>query len=371
MNFDFTEEQLMLRDQANACLTKISPLSKVRNVLESDGCYDKNIWQEAINMGWTGAIIPEEYGGHGFGFLDLCVVSEELGRSLAPIPFSSSVYLATIAILNSGTEEQKRDLLPKLASGELIGTVAVSEGSGSSHFGSVECSVSNSVLNGSKIPVPDAQAADFAIVLANDNSSGESLFIVDLKEQHVEITPVEIVDPSRPHAKIAFTDVKVSLLGESGKGREIVTSLFNQAAVLFAFEQLGGAQAALKMAVDYSLDRFAFGRPIGSFQAIKHKLADLYTYVELARSNCYYGAWALNSCAVELPVAAASARLSATKVFHETSKESIQIHGGIGCTWEADCHLFLKRSRLLAASLGSSLHWKSYLVEQLLQSDAV
>ncbi len=173
------------------------------------------------------------------------------------------------------------------------------------------------------------------------------------------------IDPTRSHARVRFNGAPGELLGAEGKGWELKETIFDRAAVLYAMEQLGGSDACLAMSVDYAKGRFAFGRPIGSFQAIKHKLADMYIKNELARANCYYGAWALSSGAKELPIAAAGSRISATQAYHFASKENIQTHGGIGFTWEHDCHLFYRRSKLLSLVLGSLHSWKDRLITHL------
>ncbi len=191
------------------------------------------------------------------------------------------------------------------------------------------------------------------------------LFLVDLTGPGVARETVATIDPSRDHAKLVFTDALAERLGEDGDGWELTRRLLDRAAVLIAFEQIGGAQACLDMARDYALERYAFGRPIGSFQAIKHKLADVYIATELARSNAYYGAWALATEAAELPLAAAAARVAATEAFHLASKENIQTHGGMGFTWETDCHLYYRRSKHLALTLGSAPWWQDRVIAEL------
>ncbi len=204
-------------------------------------------------------------------------------------------------------------------------------------------------FRGTKLPVPDGDVADFAIVAAraaDGTPAGVSLYLADLGSGGVTRTPVATVDPTRSHARITFEGAAAEPLGAAGAGWPLVERLLDRAAVLVAFEQVGGAQAALEMASDYALGRFAFGRPIGSFQAIKHKLADMYVAVELARSNAYYAAWALSTKAAELPVAAAAARVAASEAFFHAAKENIQTHGGMGFTWEFDCHLYYRRAKL-------------------------
>lgn len=234
------------------------------------------------------------YGGAGFGYLELCMIAAELGRSLATTPFSSSVYLATEALLLAGSDAQKRRYLPRLAQGEAIGCLALGEGPRAPLPRNIETHAKGDPITGVKLPVPDGDIADFAVVAARTSDGGGedtlSPFVVDLAGHGVERERVATVDPTRSHARIRFHQVSAKPLGPIGGGWALLRQLFDRAAVLFAFEQVGGAQAALEMARDYALGRFAFGRPIGSFQAIKHKLAEIYVAIELARSNAYYGA---------------------------------------------------------------------------------
>lgn len=360
MNFEFSDEQNMLRDQAVSFLADKSPLSVARRVLEGDESYDADVWKAIVDLGWPATAIPEKYQGIGLGHLELCVLAEELGRALTPVPFSSSAYLATEAILQFGSESQKETWLARLAQGQAIGCVAVTEGFGEFSPARVEATVKGGKLTGRKIVVADGDIADFAVVVAR-SGDGLSLFLVDLNQDGIERASTATIDPSRSHANLGFDGVEAEPLGE-GDGAAQLDRLFERAAVLFAFEQVGGAEAAMNQAREYALGRYAFGRPIAGFQAIKHKLARMYVAVQLARSNCYYGAWALSSEAAELPVAAATARVSASRAYRECAEENIQIHGGMGFTWEFDCHLYYRRAKLLAVNLGGESTWKNKLI---------
>ena len=365
MNFDFSDAQKALKQQTRGFLRAACDTTVPRRVLENaDEPYARDLWQQICANESLGIAIPEEYGGIGFGYLELCVVAEELGRAIAPVPFSSSVYLATEAVLLGGSEDQKQALLPKLAGGEAIGTFALSEGPGQATEANLQTTLKNGRLSGTKVPVPDGDVADFCVVVARDGN-GTTLAVVDLGADGVSREQVDTLDPSRSNARITFDGAEAELLGDSGQGWELKNRVFDRAAVLFAMEQLGGADACLEMAIGYAKGRYAFGRPIGSFQAIKHKLADMYIKNELARANCYYGAWALSTDAPELPVAAAAARVAAIQAFHFASKENIQTHGGIGFTWESDCHLYYRRAKLLALSIGSERVWKDRLISGL------
>jgi alkylation response protein AidB-like acyl-CoA dehydrogenase len=369
MNFDFSDEQKQLRDEARKFLAEKCPPKAVRAVLDGKATYDRDLWKGLAEMGFLGVAIPEAYGGAGAGHLELCVIAEEMGRALAPVPFSSTVYLAAEATLLAGSEAQKQKWLPKIASGEAIGTLALFEGKGSPSPQAIKLSASGGSLNGIKKPVPDGAIADFAIVAARTAASGRdtdiSLFLVDLKAEGVDVKALSNVDPTRGQAEITFKNCKAEPLGAAGEGFSVVSQVLDRAAVLLSFEQVGGADRALEMGRDYALDRIAFGRPIGSFQAIKHMLADMYVSATLARSNCYYGAWALSTNASELPEAAAAARISATQAFQHCAKNNIQVHGGMGFTWEFDCHLYYRRANATALSLGSMSYWEDALIDRM------
>ncbi len=362
MNFDYTDDQKQLKDEARRFLAAVAPLTVARGVLEAPAeGYDKALWARIGEQGWCGAAIPEAFGGLGLGYVELCALAEELGRAVAPVPFASSVYLFAEALLVAGTDAQKAELLPKVASGELIGTLAVTEGPGVLSGERITTRFENGALSGVKLPVTDGMAADRAVVLAR-----EGLFLVDLTGPGVTREFISTIDPTRGAAKITFEKAPAEPLA-SGDGMAQLSRIYDRAAILLAFEALGGADRALEMARDYALERYAFGRQIGSYQAIKHKLADVFVRNEVARANAYYGAWALSSDAPELPLAAAAARVSSSAAYHLAAKENIQTHGGIGFTWEADCHFFYRRARHLALIIGAPRDWKRRLADRLEQ----
>ncbi|MHC1945516.1 MULTISPECIES: acyl-CoA dehydrogenase family protein [Bradyrhizobium] len=374
MNFDFSDEQKQMRDEARKFLSEQCPPKAVREVLDGKAAYDKALWKGLAEMGFLGVAIPEQFGGAGAGHLELCVIAEEMGRALAPVPFSSTVYLAAEAILIAGSDAQKQKWLPKIAAGEAIGTLALFEGKGNPSPKAINVTANGGVLNGVKKPVPDGAIADFVVVAARTGSSGResdiSLFIVDLKGSDVEVKSLTNIDLTRGQAEITFKDAKAEPLGATGEGWSVITQVLDRAAVLMAFEQVGGADRALEMGRDYALDRIAFGRPIGSFQAVKHMLADMYVSATLARSNCYYGAWALSTNAGELPEAAAAARISATQAFQHCAKNNIQVHGGMGFTWEFDCHMYYRRANAVALGLGSPSYWEDALIDRMRKKNA-
>ncbi len=366
MNFDFSDDQKQLQDQARRFLADRCPTTAVRAVLEGSQSYDAALWKGLGEMGFLGAAIPEEYGGVGLGYLELCVIAEELGRAVAPVPVVSSIYLAAEAVLLAGTEDQKSAWLPKLASGEAIGCFALAEAVGRTTEKSIKATVSGGKLTGRKVPVADGDIADVAIVAAREGGK-VSLYLVDLNGAGVSKSVEQSIDPTRSQATLTFDGAAAELLGVAGDGWRLATEVMDRAAILIAFEQVGGSDKALEMGRDYALDRMAFGRPIGSFQAVKHILADMYVSATLARSNAYYGAWALSTGSSELPVAAATARVSATQAYQHCSKNNIQVHGGMGFTWAFDCHLHYRRSNNLALTIGSQSTWEDLLIDLLRQ----
>lgn len=370
MNFDFSEEQELLRNEARKFLEARCSMERVRSVLEdAHRTYDHELWSELVAQGWTSLTLPEEHGGMGMTRTDLCVLAEELGRVLAPVPFASTVYLLAEALMIAGTEAQ-RENLDAIAAGECIGCLAVSEGPGEPDFDMVEVSVSDGRLTGSKLPVVDGMAATHALVLARAKDDTVQLYLAALDHETVARHALDTLDPSRGAARIDFDATPVEPIGEPG----LIDRLLDGAAALLAFEQVGGADRALEQAVEFAKERHAFGRPVGSYQAIKHKLADAYVNNQVARSNAYYGMWALDAGSDELPQAAAAARVSACHAFWYAARESIQAHGGIGFTWEADQHLFYRRALMLDMTVGSPSLWRDRLfsaVEQFSIRDEV
>ena len=370
MNFDFTDDQKFLKEEARKFLSARCTSATTRAVLDNDAVsFDRDLWREVAGMGWTGAAIPEEHGGSGLGHVELCAIAEELGRVVAPIPFASTVYVFAEAIMKMGTEAQKEALLPGIAAGTVIGCLATSDGPGAVVAGTTAAKVQNGRLTGAKMPVTDGDVASHAIVLARGDA-GPGLYVVDLAATGVTRTVLSSVDPTRSVAQVNFADTPCEPLGAEGGGAASLSTILDRAAVLVAFEQVGGADTCLELAKGYALERYAFGRVIASYQAIKHKLADMYVKTELARSSAYYGAWALASDAAELPEAAAAARIAGTTAYDFAAKENLQTHGGMGFTWEVDCHLHVRRARQLALVLGGPPVWRERLVRRLERRNA-
>ncbi len=362
MNFDFSDDQRLLQVEVRKMLAATSTSAEVRKVLEGTTPYSAPVWRQLLDMGAAAAAIPEAYGGAGLGYLELCLVAEEAGRHLAPVPLASSIFLAAEALLQGGSESQKKQWLPRIASGEAIAT-AVLDGV-ESYLASAPLTFNGSTLNGSVSVLPDGLVAGLAVLQA-----GDDLLLVDLTGPGVSRRAVSGLDPTRPSAAISFANTPAEILGQGGSA-VLALRLLDGAAVLLAFEQIGGAARALDMSREYAMERKAFGRQIGGFQALKHKMADIYTRNEMARVHAYYGAWALSSRAPELPVAAAAARVAATTAYNYAAEEGIEIHGGIGYTWEMDCHLHMRRARYLGQLIGSVHAWRARLGDELIKGAA-
>ncbi|MFK7975192.1 MAG: acyl-CoA dehydrogenase family protein [Halioglobus sp.] len=372
MNLDFSEDDKLIQSQVDKYLATHCSIAEVRSVLdaglEGDKPYAKDVWAGLADMGLMGINVPEAYGGVDTGYKSLCLVAQSIGKFAAPIPFSSSVYLATEALVQFGSEAQKSSWLPKLASGELIGALAVTESLEQATQATLASAVKDSGLTGVKLAVADGGIADIAVVIAS-GSNGPSMYLVDLNSEGVSRTNVATVDPTKNTATVHFTHASAELLGVDGEGWTQLEHVYDRGAVLLAFEQIGGAQAGLDMAVAYAKERYAFGRPIGSFQSLKHMMADMYTALRLAESNCYEAAEVLATDADNLPLVAATARVSSIQAVQLCTKDNIQVHGGMGFTWEFDCHIYYRRSNYQTLELGGLSVWEAKLVDRLATQD--
>jgi len=365
LNLELTDEQKQLKDQVGRLLDEKATPDALRKLITSGAGVDRDLWGQVAELGLLGAAIPEEYGGVGLGEKDLCVIAEEMGRTVAPVPFFSSICLAAEAIKLAGTEAQKAEWLPRIAAGEVIATFAWNEGPGAADPNTVTARLANGKLTGIKSPVPDAELADVAVVVC----AGPRLALVALKQDGVKLEPLTGFDQLRKHARIFFDAADAEAM-DAADAHETLRRLYDRAAVFEAFEQVGAAESAMLMARDYTLGRYTFGRQLASYQAVKHRLADILVMVELARSNALYAASALEADTPDLPAAAATARIAATRAYEVAARENLQLHGGIGYTWEANCHFHYRRARLLALNLGSAEVWESKLIDALTAENA-
>jgi alkylation response protein AidB-like acyl-CoA dehydrogenase len=377
MRFAFNEEQETLRTAARSFLGDHSSSAKVRQVMETERGYDPEVWKRiGAELGWPSIIIPEDYGGSGMTYVELVGLLEEMGSALLCAPFFSTVCLAGNALLVGGTEEQKQEHLPNIAFGETTATLAYTEPKGRWDASGIEAVAKKDggdfVLNGTKMFVPDGHTADLLIVAARSQGSvaeeGVSLFVLPADTAGVERRLLPTMDQTRKQAEIKLSDVRVpasALMGNEGGGWEILSRTLDLAAVALSAEQVGGAQKCLDMSVEYSKERVQFGRLIGSFQAIKHKCADMLLRVESARSASYYAGCRAAENAEELPVIAALAKAYCSDAYFHCAAESIQIHGGVGFTWEYDVHLHFKRAKSTETFLGDATYHRELVAQRI------
>ena len=369
MNFAFTEEQEELRKTVRAFLDAKSSEEAVREQMETEDGYDAAVWsQMAEQMGLQGLHIPEEFGGSGFGYVELGIVLEEMGRSLLCAPFFSSVVLAGNTLIESGDEAAKQKYLPGIASGETIATLAYTEPSGKWDESGITATATKDgdayKINGTKSFVLDGHTANLIIVAAKTDA-GTSLFAVEGDASGLTRTALSTMDQTRKQAKLEFADTPATLIGEDGKGWDTLTTVLDLAAISLAAEQVGGAQKVLEMAVEYAKVRVQFGRPIGSFQAIKHKCADMLLEVESAKSAAYYGMWCASEMNDELPSTASLAKAYCSEAYFHAAAENIQIHGGIGFTWEHPAHLYFKRAKSSELLFGDPTYHREQLAQRI------
>ena len=369
MNFGFSEEQEELRRAVRRFLEDKSPIPEVRRLMETTKGYDEAVWSQMANqLGLQSLTIPEELGGAGFGYVELVVVLEEMGRALYPGPYFSTVALAANALLHSGDERAKSEYLPGIAAGETIATLAITEPSGRWDLDGIELSAtpgSNGwILDGTKSFVLDGHTASLVLVAAR-TPSGISLLAVDGEAPGLTRTPLATMDQTRKQARLEFSGVEGRLVGTEGGAAPVLGKTLDLAAVALAAEQVGGAQRVLEMSVEYAKTRIQFGRPIGSFQAIKHKCADMLLEVESAKSAAYYAGWAAAEDNDELPVTACLAKAYCSEAYFHAAAENIQIHGGIGFTWEHDAHLYFKRAKSSELILGDPAYHRELLAQRI------
>jgi alkylation response protein AidB-like acyl-CoA dehydrogenase len=369
MNFAFSEEQEELRSSVRRFLEDKSPMTEVRRLMETSEGYDPAVWKQmGEQLGLQAIAIPEEYGGVGFGYVELTVIFEEMGAALLCAPYFSTVALAANALLSSGDERAKKDLLPGIASGETIATLALTEDTGRWDLDGVTLAATGKggewKLDGHKMFVIDGHTADL-ILVAGRTAKGVSLFAVESGAAGLTRTPLATMDQTRKQARIEFSGTPARLVGEDGGAGPALSRTLDLAAVALAAEQVGGAQRCLDMAVDYAKTRIQFGRPIGSFQAIKHKCADMLLEVESAKSAAYYAGWAAAEDSDELPVVASLAKSYCSEAYFHAAAENIQIHGGIGFTWEHDAHLYFKRAKSSELLLGDPSYHRELLAQRI------
>lgn len=361
MNFDFSDDARALQDSARRFFDENAGPTAARRVMNGDAPYDETLWQGAAGLGLTGIRIPEDFGGVALGAEEACLMAEEIGRSLAPAPLMSTM-LFTEALLIAGSRAQQERWLPGIADGSVIGCVGWGEERSQIPTSMPDTRLGKSGVNGIKCPVADAVSARVAaITVAGDD--GPALALLDLAQDAAAVEPVETLDLVRPHARLSCRDAQAEPMG----GTDAFQDFLDRAAVLLSFEAIGTQDAAMAMAVDYAKERVAFGQRIGRYQGVKHKAADMYVKQQLARAHAMHGAWAFQAGAPELRQAAAAARTASLDALTYTAEENVQMHGGIGFTWESDCQFYYRRARAISAALGSRGFWSDRLVRALEQ----
>jgi alkylation response protein AidB-like acyl-CoA dehydrogenase len=375
MDFSLSEEQEMLRKAARDFLVNECPKALVREMEEDEKGYSPELWRKMAELGWMGLVFPEQYGGEGLSFLDLAVLIEEMGRALVPGPYISTVVYCGSAVLAGGTEEQKRELLPRIAKGDLILTLALTEPSASYEPASIEVRASadgdDFVINGTKLFIPDAHVADYLLCVARTKDSGDSedgitLFLVDSKSEGVRLDPLKTIASDRQF-EVNFDNVRVprrNIIGELDRGWAIIKEILPKATLAQCALMVGGAGQVLEMTVDYAKERVQFGAPIGSFQAIQHKCADMATDVDGCRFVTYEAAWMRSEgmpCALQVSMAKAWV----SEAYRRTCVEGHQIHGGIGFIKDHDMQLYFRRAKLSELAFGDADYHRELVAQQI------
>ena len=377
MDFGLNEEQEMLKTMARDFFTNECPKTHVKEMMDDEKGYSPELWKKMAELGFLGLVIPEEYGGTGGNFIDLMVLMQEMGRAVLPSPFISTVLLAGIPLLTAGTEEQKKEFLPKIAAGDVILALALSEPNGDLGADAIEIEAvakgNDYIINGTKLFVLDAAAADHILCATRtkrtkDPEEGITLFLIDAKADGVHVTSLKTMDETRKQCEVLFKNVKVpakSMVGELHQGWPILKKTLNQATAMLCGEMVGGLDTVMEMTLDYAKQRIQFGVPIGSFQAIKHKFADMLIQVEYARSLTYYAAWTVDQDIPDSPVAVSTAKSWCGDAYKHVTNEGVQIHGGIGFTWDHDMHLYFKRARFSDTAFGDSTYHRELIAQSL------
>jgi alkylation response protein AidB-like acyl-CoA dehydrogenase len=373
MNFGFNEEQDLLRSTARKFLENECPSEVVRTLMDTPEGMTPALWGKLAEQGWLGLITPEAYDGMGLGLVDLVVLMEEMGRAVVPGPYFSTVLLGGLAILEAGTEAQKKEWLPKIAAGEKRVTLGWMEPSAQLGPEGVTLSAAEKggtyTLSGTKLFVPDAHTADAVVVAARTGKPGAegiTLFLVPKGAKGLTVTLLPTMDQTRKLCEVTLQDVSLGAdarLGEVGSGWKALSRVLDRATVALCAEMCGGAQKVLDMTVEYAKIRQAFGRPIGSFQGVKHKAADMLVDVENSKSITYYAAWAMDEGVAEGPLAASMAKAYVSDAYRKVSAAGIQLHGGIGFTWEHDLHLYFKRAKGSEFTFGDATYHRERVAQ--------
>ncbi len=374
MDFAFSEEQEMLRRSSREFLAKECSSKVVRRLMDSPSAYDAALWKKIAALGWTALGIPEQYGGVGT-FLDLVVVLEEAGRALLPGPFFATMGLAVPALIEAGTEAQKKEALSAIAEGSARATLAFTERSGRWDAAGVTLTAKPAGggwrLDGIKLFVPDAESADYLVVAARTRGEGEdgiTLFLVKGRPKGMSVTPLKTLDMTRRWDEVRFEGVELgadSVMGAPDKAWPQLRRAMEWATAALCAEMMGGAQKVLEDSTDYAKTRQQFGKPIGIYQAVSHKLADMLVLSESGRSATYYAAWTIDADAPDRSLASSMAKAYVSDAYRKVAGDGIQVHGGIGFTWEHDMHLYFKRAKASEVTLGDATYHRELVAQAL------
>jgi alkylation response protein AidB-like acyl-CoA dehydrogenase len=374
MNFGFNEEQELLRSTARKFFENECGSDTVRRLMETPEGISPDLWTKLAEQGWLGLVYPEAYDGMGLGLVDLVVLMEEMGRAVVPGPYFSAVLLGGLAIAEAGSEAQKKEWLPKIAAGDRRVALAWMEPSAQLGPAGVTLTAVEKggqyTLSGTKLFVHDAHTADALVVAARTRpgagADGVSLFLLPKRTRGLEVTLLPTMDQTRKLCEVALSDVTIgpdALLGAAGAGWAPLARVLDRATVALCAEMCGGAQKVLDMTVEYAKIRQAFGRPIGSYQGVKHRAADMLVDVENSKSITYYAAWALDEGAAEAPLAVSMAKAYVSDAYRRVAAAGIQLHGGIGFTWEHDLHLYFKRAKGSEFTFGDATHHRERVAQ--------
>jgi alkylation response protein AidB-like acyl-CoA dehydrogenase len=374
MNFGFNDEQELLRSTARKFFENECGSDTVRRLMETPEGISPELWTKIAEQGWLGLVFPEAYDGMGLGLVDLVVLMEEMGRAVVPGPYFSTVLLGGLAVLEAGSEAQKKEWLPKIAAGDKRVALAWMEPSAQLGPAGVTLTATEKggryTLSGTKLFVHDAHTADALVVAARTRpgagAEGVSLFLLPRDTSGLRVTLLPTMDQTRKLCEVTCADVTVgadTLLGAAGAGWAPLGRVLDRATVALCAEMCGGAQKVLDMTVEYAKIRQAFGRPIGSYQGVKHRAADMLVDVENGKSITYYAAWALDEGAAEAPLAVSMAKAYVSDAFRRVAAAGIQLHGGIGFTWEHDLHLYFKRAKGSEFTFGDATHHRERVAQ--------
>jgi alkylation response protein AidB-like acyl-CoA dehydrogenase len=361
MQFGLSESQQILKDTARKFFAGECPITTVRKLMENGTAYDAALWAKLAEQGFTGIIVPEEYGGMGLGKIELILLMEEAGYALLPGPFFSTIAFAASVIDALGTTGQKKKYLERIAAGQARATVALLEESGSWDISALRLSTSGDKLSGTKLFVTDAAIADFMVVAAQNG-----IFVVEANAPGLRIDLMKGMDLMRKIYSVEFKNTPAEKLGGSGSlGRAL-----DVATAALCAEMVGGMQRVLEMTVAYAKTRKQFGKPIGIFQAVQHHCADMYLETESSRSATYYAAWALEENAPDAATAVSVAKMYASDASRDVGNRGIQVHGGMGFTWENDLHLYYRRAKASETMLGDATFHRERIAKLVIDGAA-